>query len=142
MKRFPTGRWLVTLVALVTLGGAYVADWNVTHIFNPRWPPHAKFHNAQTMLFGSLLGALSLWFLWGQRGEARATFRLGALFAGLYWVAQAGAILFPGTALVDPEYRHPGQLPGQLILDALLGSLLALGYWLEINRLPRRPLPG
>ncbi len=66
MKGLRIGAWIITLVALITIFGPYLADWNETHIYNPRWTPHAKFHNAQTMAFGPLLGALSLYFLWGQ----------------------------------------------------------------------------
>lgn len=35
------------------------------------WPPHTKFHNAQTMVFGALLGLLSLWALWGRKTVQR-----------------------------------------------------------------------
>lgn len=43
------GRTLLGLVGVTTSVGGYIADWNETHIYNPRWPPHAKFHNGQTM---------------------------------------------------------------------------------------------
>jgi hypothetical protein len=43
------GKVLITVVALWSTGGSYIFDWNATHIYNPRWPPHAKCHNAQTM---------------------------------------------------------------------------------------------
>lgn len=135
MKNLPIGKWLLTVVGLLTVGGAYYADWNQTHMFNPRWPPHAKFHNAQTMLLGTGLGALCLWFLWGQRGHPRAALKLAVVFGGLYWLTQAGALLFPGTALTDPEFYQPQ--PRQLYLDAVLGLLLALGYALESRRLRR-----
>ncbi len=44
-----------------------LADWNATHIYNPLWPPHAKFHNAQTMTIAVLLGVSGLVFLWRRR---------------------------------------------------------------------------
>jgi len=131
MKSITTARLLVTIVALITLFGAYIADWNHTHIFNPRWPPHAKFHNAQTMLFGAVLGLLSLWFLWFQKGDKWSTFKLAVVFASLYWITQAAAILFPGTALFDPEFSYPGQLPVQFILDGVLYLMLIVAYVLE-----------
>ena len=54
--RAKIGKGLLTIVALITGIVPYVADWNETHIYNPKWPPHAKFHNGQTMVMGSLLG--------------------------------------------------------------------------------------
>ena len=62
-------KYLVALVALFNFGGL-VADAIVPagarqHIRNPAWPPHAKFHNAQTMLMGIIGGALSLAILFG-----------------------------------------------------------------------------
>ncbi len=140
MKKLPIGKWLLTVVGLTTMWGAYIADWNQTHIFNPLWPPHAKFHNAQTMLFGSVLGLLTLWFLWGQRGNRQQTLQLAVLFGSLYWLTQAGAILFPGTAFYDPEFEPGSQAPMQLYIDLLLGTLLAVGYRLEISRLKRKLL--
>ncbi|MDR6547019.1 hypothetical protein J2810_003089 [Chryseobacterium rhizosphaerae] len=137
MKSITTGKVLVTLVALVTLFGAYIADWNHTHIFNPRWPPHAKFHNAQTMLFGAVLGLLSLWFLWVQKGDRWVVFRLSITFASLYWITQAMSILFPGTALFDPEFSYPGQWPVQFILDGVVFLLLIVAYILESKHLDK-----
>lgn len=43
------GKIVLTAVALFTSTGCYLADWSDTHVFNPRWPPHAKFHNGETM---------------------------------------------------------------------------------------------
>lgn len=36
------GRALLTLDSIMLLFGAFIADWNETHIHNPNWPPHAK----------------------------------------------------------------------------------------------------
>ena len=51
-----TGRRILSSVAALTAAGGFLADWNRTHLFNPDWPPHARFHDAQTILLGSLLG--------------------------------------------------------------------------------------
>jgi hypothetical protein len=37
------GKLLLTVDAVALLLGAPIADYNHTHIFNPRWPPHAKY---------------------------------------------------------------------------------------------------
>jgi hypothetical protein len=115
-------RWVVTVVAVMTGTLAYVFDWNETHVFNPRWPPHAKFHNAQTLLLGSLLGLVTLYLVWG-----RSDLRVAVVVCSLYWVTQLGSLAFPGTSLTDPEFREKlGRRAGMqpALASVLLGVLL------------------
>lgn len=118
--------WIVTTVAVLTSCLAYVFDWNKTHVYNPKWPPHAKFHNAQTLLLGSLLGVVSLFFLWGRHDLSSAI-----ATCSLYWIAQLGSLGFPGTALVDPEFlhRYAKRRPMQPLLASLFLLLLAMAWF-------------
>jgi hypothetical protein len=137
--RWSIGKLIITLVAIFTAISPYLADWNETHIYNPLWLPHAKFHNAQTMVLGALLGLLALYCLWLRREISdKQKLNEGAILASLYWLAQLPAYFFPGTALVDPGITHV-QMPvvfgielNQLILDiVVIFPLLILGYYLE-----------
>ena len=100
-------KWLVALVAVWNFGG-FVVDALIPitakqHLRNPRWPPHAKFHNAQTMVTGIFLGSISLWILFAMP----LTFSrvcLAAAVAGTYFVSMLFAPSFPGTAWHDPEF--------------------------------------
>lgn len=133
-------RVLLTAVAVPTSVGPFIADWNATHLYNPRWPPHAKFHNAQTMLLGLALGACALLFTWRAGGDVRLRFRAAALFAGLYWVAQLGSIAFPGTAFVDPDNPSTGLLfgvPAQVVISAVLLALLGAAGALQRRHVAR-----
>ena len=132
--------WLVTVVALFTSGAAYVMDWNATHIYNPAWPPHAKFHNGQTMSMGLLLGLLALWYVW-RRSDRAGGFTAALLFAALYWVTQASALLYPGAATIDPQFRSTavwqfGGVPVQIFVDIVALALLAIAYLLHRRRDP------
>lgn len=103
------GRGLFTANALAVGVGGLRADWNATHLFNPRWPPHAKFHDAQTMAAGVVLGLTSLFFAWRRAGDP-ATNVLAAAVAGCtLWQTQLAANFFPETAWTDPEFLGPGQ---------------------------------
>lgn len=140
----PYGRLLISFVAVVAAVAPYLADWNETHIYNPTWSPHAKFHVGHTMLLGSVLGVLSLCYLWRRTGDQRDNLRVGALFVATYWLAQAGAILVPGTTAVDPEFA--GRIPrlagfqlNQVILDAILLALVAVGYRWQLAAQRRSP---
>lgn len=132
--KLTTGRVLLTVIAVATVVSPYLADWNATHIYNPLWTPHAKFHNAQTMAMAVLLGLAALFFVWRRTGGLRANLLPALLFAGLYWLSQAVAFGFPGVAWTDPELLGPGQsladFPLQLKGDLVLFALLALAAWL------------
>lgn len=130
-RRLSTGRLLISAVALTTAVGPYAADWNETHIHNPDWPPHAKFHNAQTMSLGLSLAVTSLYQLWkrpGSAGPTRGALDSAAVCASLYWVTQISALAYPGTAAVDPPgtARFP---QGAFAFPSL--ALVGLGYLLE-----------
>ena len=62
-------KWMVAFVAIYNFGGilfdAVIPFTARMHLHNPAWPPHAKFHNGQTMLLGVLLGSLALAMLFG-----------------------------------------------------------------------------
>ncbi|MCX4825220.1 acetyltransferase [Streptomyces sp. NBC_01142] len=132
MPKISTGRVLLTLAALATMSLAYVADWNETHIYNPDWTSHAKFHNAQTMSVGAALGLVGLYALWMGRGAwSHSRLQLATGAASLYWITQLSAIFYPGTALVDP----PGTFAPQPALAGAILALNTLAYVLESRRI-------
>ncbi len=146
MTRYRPGRWLLSLIGLFTTVGAWLADFGRTHMFNDRWPPHAKFHNAQTLLLATLLGLLTIYHAWRRRGLALDNLRAAVLFASLYWITQAGSGLLPNTALMDPEFAGSTRLPfgltgPQPILDVALLGLIAAAYALERRGIGREPRP-
>ena len=134
------GKVLISATAVATMVGPYVFDFNETHIFNELWPPHAKFHNAQTMSSGVLLSLAALYSLWRPRSPGAApdgaALDSAAITASVYWLSQLSARLYPGTASVDPpgEDTWP-QLKFALPILALIGS----GYLLERSRTRRDP---
>ena len=126
-------KWIITLVAVLNFGG-FIADALVPatarqHLWNPRWPPHAKFHNGQTMLMGIFGGLISLVILFGSHVLTRPLFFLATVIAANYFVAMVFAPLFPGTAWTDPEFlaetgRPLGLAPQQLISYVVCGLVL------------------
>ena len=121
-------RYLVAFVAVFNFGGL-VADAIVPatarqHLFNPHWRPHAKFHNAQTMLMGLLSGALSLAVLFGAPSLTLPIFLLATAIAANYFVTMALAPLFPGTAWMDPEFAEGTPRPLGLATQQLIAYVL------------------
>ena len=136
-------KWIVALVALYCYGGvladAVIPSTSRMHLWNSRWPPHAKFHNGQTMLMGVFSGTLSLVLLFAVRPLTMPWFLTATAVAALYWLGLIFASFFPGTAWLDPEFEnevgHPlGFNPQQFvsyILCSLLVIAIALATWMQ-----------
>jgi hypothetical protein len=45
LQHLTAGRLFIVVGNLLYAVGAFIADYNETHVKNPRWPPHARFHN-------------------------------------------------------------------------------------------------
>ena len=120
------GKTLVSATAVAQMIGPFVFDFNETHIYNPSWPPHAKFHNAQTMSSGVALSAATLVNLW-RPGSGRVGLDAAALSASVYWVSQLSAFFYPGTASVDPPAKDEWpQLRYTLPILTVIGTGYAL----------------
>jgi hypothetical protein len=128
------GRSLLTLANVITVAVPVAADWNDSHIFNERWPAHARFHGVTALAMATTLSSLSIWSLWS--GADRATARLFAAAVPVaYWAPFFAAPLVPGTAVEDPP--HPGQrvagVPTSL-LGAAATTATAVAGWLIDRR--------
>ena len=141
-RRFGAGKILISLVAAETAVGPYLADWNETHIYNPTWPPHAKFHDGQTMAFGILLSLASLFFAWRRSGDRQTNVLAAALIGGMLYWAQAAAFAFPGVAWTDPEFLKPGEslteFAPQLYIDIGMSVVVIFAAWLAWPRTDTR----
>src|SRR3954453_19686506 len=136
MQRWQTGRWLLASVAATTAVGGYITDWNRTHLFNPRWTAHAKFHDAQTILLGTFAGGSALLLLRRTGGNQQLQFNMAAWILGLFWLPMAGPLLFPNTAQADPDFADliptiAGVRMGPTAVSLLMLGLIAIGYRLE-----------
>ena len=135
MPTITAGRICLTLAGLAASIACYIADWNETHVKNPRWPPHAKFHNGQTMSMGLCLGLLTIYYTWRPTPIATMTsLHTAAIFGSLYGITAISGIFYPGALPVDPEF---GNGFPQLPVFLAMSGLPWLGYLLELRQ-PRR----
>ena len=126
------GKALLTLSAIASCLGPFIADFNETHVLNPRWPPHARFHNGQTMSMGLLLSLCTLYYTYRTKTkqQTREDMFAAAVFGSLYWISGMSAILYPGSAAIDPEFGDPKTFP-QFWPFAGIGITNWVGWWLE-----------
>lgn len=133
MKRYRIGRMLLRSGAAFTAVGGFLADWNRTHLFNPAWTPHAKFHDAMSILLGSMLGAGSLYLLEKKGKDQKNGLRWAAMLPSFYWAAMAGSFAFPGAKGLEAEFPELVPKVGNMRLNeglasAFMLSVLGLGY--------------
>ena len=126
MQAKTLGKALISATAVAQMVGPFVFDFNETHIYNKSWPPHAKFHNAQTMSSGVALSVATLVNLW-RPGSGRVGVDAAALSASVYWVSQLSAFFYPGTASVDPPGKDNWpQLRSTIPILTVIGTGWAL----------------
>jgi hypothetical protein len=129
-------RVVLTAAAAGTIVGTGRADLNRTHVFNPNWAPHARFHSAAG--WGTVAGSqlLALWLLWrpGQRaGEVDLAVQTAALLPAISWAPFFLAVSTPGAAVEDEPGHLPriAGVPANLVAAALIPAFSALGYALH-----------
>jgi hypothetical protein len=129
------GRGLLTLANLITAVAPVAADWNDSHIFNQRWPSHARFHGVVALTMTSSLAALNLWSLWSPSTDRRTSRLFAAAVTIGYWAPFFVAPLVRGTEVDDPPHPIPrvAGVPTSL-LGAAATTLTAVAGWLLDRR--------
>jgi hypothetical protein len=129
------GRGLLTLANLITALAPVAADWNDSHIFNQRWPSHARFHGVVALAMTSGLAGLNLWSLWSPASDRYTSRLFAAAIPVGYWAPFLVAPLVPGTGVDDPPHPVPrvAGMPTSL-LGAAATSLTAVAGWLLDRR--------
>ena len=99
----------LTFPAFFTAFGSFAFDFNETHVLNPNWPPHARFHNGQTMSMSAVLCIACIYFTWwrlplhlsrGKNGKAAARDLLAVIWVlgSAYCATGLSAVLYPGSS--------------------------------------------
>ncbi len=127
---------VLTGAAVGTVIGTGCADLNRSHVFNPAWPPHARFH--ATAGWGTVVGTqlLALWLVWrpaGQTSERDLAVKAAAMLPPVAWAPFFLALATPGTAVEDEPGHLPriARIPLNLVPATLVPAVAALGYLLH-----------
>ncbi|MFK7989796.1 MAG: DUF6640 family protein [Sandaracinaceae bacterium] len=126
----PWGRLLMTASTLGVGLGPVLLELGDTHLFNPAWPPHARFHLIWFVAANAFVGLLATFVLWrpwpdASRGANLALALNLAVLAGF----TVAAVLHPlyGGALVEGD---PGTVLGvqpNVLVFVALGVFALLG---------------
>lgn len=96
-KKFRVAQVLLT-IGVFEFFGPIVRDTSDTHLLNPSWVGHARFHLAWALVFMGLSGLCNLYLIWFRRPH-----RLSSLY--ISWAWQACNIFgFWGAAVLEKAY--------------------------------------
>lgn len=128
-----TAKYIISLCAIVTIILPSIMDLNHTHMTNPLWAPHARFHWSIQWYSITALNGIALYLLWGRYADAKT--RLATVMAGLapilFWASFFPSLLMPGTS-PWPDGMEPFlALPPNVYMAALITGLSAFGIWLD-----------
>jgi hypothetical protein len=137
-------KWIIVFVAVYGgLGGvlfdAVIPATARQHQRNPAWPPHAKFHNGQTMMLGVLNMIAVLIMLFALRPLTLPLFLVAAGISEIYFASMLLAPFFPGTAWNDPEFDRinprPLGIPIQKLLSLAATALVVVAIAVVVVQL-------
>jgi len=145
MSRTNAGRSLLTFAVASFAVINVLADWNRTHVFNPTWPPHARFHAADMSVIVWGASAITIWLLWRRSTEPAVAIKVALLISLALWSPFLYVtLLVPGTSLyvsgAPPAVQHTiaGMIiEPQVVLAILFLLLAAWGYRLAVRPVPR-----
>jgi hypothetical protein len=136
------GRILITFTLIATMVLPILIHWNRTHVFNPTWPGHARFHVAlgDCMMFG--YSVMGLWLLWRQSPGRGVHVLVATLVPIIAWGSFFMASFLPDTG--EEQMPHIVGIPLNLFIAGLLVFVTVLGYGLYRRGLQKDafgPLP-
>jgi len=134
---------LLSAIAIETGVGSFIADFSSTHVFNPHWNPHSRFHAAVGVLVSAGLMVLSLVCTWRRSGDVRFNVQMGACLAALFMGSFIPAGALPGSGYEEPGLPRPmlfGVMAPQLFM-AIVSMIVVLAGYLLARPGPATPAP-
>lgn len=126
---------LIAFCALITIIVPSIMDLNSTHMTNPLWPPHARFHFSIQWFSITALNSIALYLLFGRYEDAGS--RLSIVMAGiapiLFWGTFFPSLLMPGTSPWPDGIEPFVSLPPNVFIAGIITFLSALGIWLDLS---------
>ena len=89
---------LITLGVIVYAGLVPYLEINCSHVFNPSWPPHARFHEVWQLTTNVVIGLLALWLAW-RRADIKIAGLLNIFVMGGVLVAHSLSDSYGGSII-------------------------------------------
>jgi hypothetical protein len=93
-------RILLSVVLVSSAAVSVAVDWNESHLFNPEWHPHAKFHDAVMLWLLCGCSIMALRLLWRRTTEPAIAYAVATLVPIIFWSPFFFVtLIIPGTSL-------------------------------------------
>jgi hypothetical protein len=106
-RQFRVAQILLT-ITVFEFFGPIVRDTSVTHLLNPSWVGHARFHLAWALVFMGLSGLCNLYLIWFRRPRSLSNLHLSWAWQACNIFGFWGASILEGAyggSIVDPEFH-------------------------------------
>jgi hypothetical protein len=127
MNPIRTAQLLLTLTAFEFFG-PIVRDYNATHVLNPAWVGHARFHLIWLLGFMGMSGIANLYLVWARRPfDVRnlwLSFAWQACNLGGFWAAVVLAPAYGGAVTVPETHVDVFGLDENVVVFTVLSVLL------------------
>jgi hypothetical protein len=111
MRMPVSSRILYAILAILMALFSHLADYNASHLFNPIWPAHTKFHDGMTLSMSTMLGLMTILFAWRKTGDRVSAVIAASGFEGVYCLCFYTASLYPNTSFNShPEAKVASSL--------------------------------
>ncbi|MEM1235717.1 MAG: DUF6640 family protein [Pseudomonadota bacterium] len=103
-----------------------IADLNETHLFNPLWSEHARFHGAWFLAFTAGVALIALFLIW-VRDDVFLPIAFGLMFVAGFWVATVFGPMYGGALVDENGYAQTVLgLDSNMFLFSVVGVLLLI----------------
>jgi hypothetical protein len=123
-------RLVLSVPALGTALVPLIADTGSSHLSNPLWAPHARYHGALLVIDMLGLGCLSMALLWMRAWPEALVlrFRIVALIVGVCWGSFLVALLVPGASVWPDGANHEGMpVNPNVVMAVVFVAMAAFG---------------
>lgn len=135
MLRQKIGRVLLSTVVVSTTAVSGIVDWNESHVFNPEWVAHARFHDVMLLVTLTGIMLVSLWLIWRDSLEPGVGIRVATLLQVFFWGSFYIAVWIPGASPAAFVNESPPQVAGlslypNMVVAVICIVLAILADWL------------
>jgi hypothetical protein len=128
-KKMRLSKILISFACLCTIIIPSIMDLNKTHMTNPLWPPHARFHWSIQWYSVTAFNGIALYLLWGKylNNCSYLAIFIAGLAPILFWGSFFPSMLMPGTSTWPDGVAPFTRIAPNVFIAAFISCISSLG---------------